>query len=378
MVHVGYAPIFQNPGHRLPDREVYEQELRLAELAVSLGFESVWSVEHHFTDYTMCPNVLQFLAYMAGRHSNIQVGSMVVVLPWHDPLRVAEDIVMLDNLSGGRLILGIGRGLGLVEYEGFRLDMDDSRARFIECARMILEGIERGYVEAHGTYVDQPRRDIRPEPFRSFRGRTFAAAVSPDSMPVMAKVGVGLLVIPQKPWKDVAHDFEVYHQVWSEVNPGTEPPHPMVGGFCFVDRDAATAEDMGRKYCREYYYSVIKHYQMNEQHFASKKSYEFYNQISKHINRLGIEAAADGFAGLMPWGTPDQVLEKLSAIRAIVEMDGLMGHFSYAGMPYDLAERSMRLFAAEVMPVLKQWGAEQRSASTAQDAAAAPGSVTPR
>ncbi len=115
-MHVGLAAIFQNPGRARADFEVYRQDLRLADLAEPLGFESVWGVEHHFTDYTMCPDVLQFLAYMAGRTERVQLGSMVVVLPWHDPLRVAEEVSMLDNLSGGRLILGLGRGAGKVEF----------------------------------------------------------------------------------------------------------------------------------------------------------------------------------------------------------------------------------------------------------------------
>ena len=131
-MHVGYAPLFQNPGNALSDAEVYRQELRLAEMAEPLGFDSVWSVEHHFTDYTMCPDVLQFLSYMAGRTQRVKLGSMVVVLPWHDPVRVAEQIVMLDHLSGGRVILGLGRGLARVEYEGFRIDQNEGRQRFVE------------------------------------------------------------------------------------------------------------------------------------------------------------------------------------------------------------------------------------------------------
>ena len=137
-MHVGTATIFQNPGKATPDYEVYRQELKLAGLVENLGFESIWAVEHHFTDYTMCPDVIQFLSYMAGRTQRIKLGSMVVVLPWHDPIRVAEEISMLDNLSDGRMILGIGRGLARVEYDGFRLNMAESRTRFIESAECIL------------------------------------------------------------------------------------------------------------------------------------------------------------------------------------------------------------------------------------------------
>src|SRR3989441_6074498 len=175
-MHVGMATIFQNPDRLRPDLDVYRDDLALAELAEPLGFESIWSVEHHFTDYTLCPDVLQFLSYMAGRSQRLLLGTMVVVLPWHDPLRVAEQVAMLDNLSGGRVILGLGRGAGRVEFDGFRVPMDESRPRFVEAAEMLLRGLEQGCCEYQGTFVGQPRVAIRPAPFKAFRGRTYAAA----------------------------------------------------------------------------------------------------------------------------------------------------------------------------------------------------------
>jgi len=135
------ATIFQNPENQISDGEVYRNELRLSNLAEPLGFDSIWGVEHHFTDYTMCPDVMQFLTYMAGRTKHIKLGSMVVVLPWHDPMRVAEEISMLDHISEGRLILGMGRGAGRVEFEGFRIPMDESRERFVEAAELVLAGL---------------------------------------------------------------------------------------------------------------------------------------------------------------------------------------------------------------------------------------------
>ena len=167
-MHVGAATIFQNPARFTSDYQVYREELRLADLAEPLGFQSIWGVEHHFTDYTMCPDVLQFLTYMAGRTTDLKLGSMVCVLPWHDPMRVAEQVSMLDNLSDGRFILGVGRGLAKVEYDGFRVDMNESRTRFVESAECLLAGLESGFCEFDGEYIKQPRREIRPNPFRSF------------------------------------------------------------------------------------------------------------------------------------------------------------------------------------------------------------------
>src|SRR3954463_9055342 len=155
-MHVGTAVIFQATDPNRTDHQVYESELKLGDLAEPLGFESIWGVEHHFTDYTMCPDVLQLLTYMAARTQRAQLGSMVVVLPWHDPMRAAEEISMLDTISDGRVILGLGRGAGKIEFDGFRLSMDESRPRFVECAEMVLTGLETGYCEYDGAYVKQP------------------------------------------------------------------------------------------------------------------------------------------------------------------------------------------------------------------------------
>ena len=137
---------------------------------------------------------------------------------------------MLDNISGGRMILGLGRGAGKVEFEGLRVPMGESRERFVEYARMVLEGLEKGYCEFDGQFVSQPRADIRPAPFKSFRGRTYAAAVSPESMKIMAELGVGILIIPQKPWPEVAKELTEYHALYRQIN-GVEPPAPISAGL---------------------------------------------------------------------------------------------------------------------------------------------------
>ena len=270
----------------------------------------LWSVEHHFTDYTMCPDVLQFLAYMAGKTQRVKLGSMVVVVPWHDPVRVTEQVILLDHLSNGRLILGIGRGLARVEYEGFRLEQHQGRARFLEYAALILQGLEHGYIEG-GATLHQPRRALRPFPRQSFRGRTYAAAVSPESMPIMAQLGVGLLIIPQKPWSDVQHDLTHYREVYQEVN-GVPAPPPLCVAFCVVDEDAARAEAMADQYIGGYYHTAMRHYEMTAEHFGTQQGYEFYRKVRHYIGRHGPEGAARDFTHLMPWGTPAQVLEKLA------------------------------------------------------------------
>ena len=351
-MHVGMAAVFQNPQKKRSDREVYQNELRLADLAEPLGFQSIWGVEHHFTDYTMCPDVLQFLTYMAGRTSQAQLGSMVVVLPWHDPMRVAEEVSMLDNISNGRLILGLGRGAAKVEFDGFRLPMEESRDRFVESADMLLRGLEQGFCEYQGTYLQQPRADIRPAPFKSFRGRTYAAAVSPESAPIMARLGVGMLIIPQKPWSEVAKELDAYRTVYREVN-GREAPPPITAGWTFCDPDPERARELARKYIGGYFESVLEHYQFAGDHLAHTKGYEYYGKFADKLASYGAEGVIDFFTDLQVWGTPEQCYERILDIRRRVGNEYFVGVFSYAGMPWEEAERNMRLFAREVRPALQ-------------------------
>ncbi|MGH9000980.1 MAG: LLM class flavin-dependent oxidoreductase [Acidimicrobiia bacterium] len=350
-MHVGMSLIFQSAGG-LSDREVYQAELRMAELAEPLGFQSIWGVEHHFTDYTMCPDVLQFLTYMAGRSERLQLGSMVVVLPWHDPVRVAEQVCMLDHISGGRVIFGIGRGLGRVEFEGFRVPMDESRQRFVEAAEMVLSGLEHGEVKYEGTYHNQPLRQLRPGPWRTFRGRTYAASISPESSRIMAELGVGLLIIPQKPWETIEADLAAYREIYREVN-GTEAPPPVVASWVFCDPDPGRARDFAEQYVGGYYNSVLTHYELTAGHLEATKGYEYYGKVADHL-RAEQDSGVGFFTDLQVWGTPEQCFERAMNIRSLVGNDTFIAVCSYGGMAYDDAERNLRLFAGEVMPRLQE------------------------
>lgn len=352
-MHVGLATTFQNPHNRTPDQEVYQNELRLTDLADPLGFQSIWSVEHHFTDYTMVPDVLQFLAWVAARTTRVQIGSMVVVLPWHDPLRVAESVAMLDNLSGGRFILGLGRGLARVEFEGFRVPMDESRGRFRESAELLLQGLEQGFCEYDGRYYRQPRRDLRPAPLKSFKGRTYCATVSPDSMQVVAELGLGLLILPQKPWDVMIPELAVYRDAF-RTHHGVDAPPPIVSTFTVCHQDPGRARELAERHLRIYHDAMLRHYEIGVEHFADIQGYEYYAKMSQMLNKVGQDKAAEFFLSLQVFGTPEQCLEQILDLRAKSGCDRYTAQFSFGGMPYDDVERSMRLFAAKVLPALQQ------------------------
>src|SRR6266705_6389322 len=176
-----------------PDLQTYHEELSIGDMAEGLGFDSVWTLDHHFTGYVMSPDPTALLMYVAARTKKVQLGTAVIVLPWHDPVEIAENIALLDVLSGGRTIFGFGRGAATVEYNGFRIDMEESRDRFIESALIIRKGMTQESFSFDGKYYKIPEIQIRPRPISHPETRFYASAVSPESVGIFAKMGFGVL-----------------------------------------------------------------------------------------------------------------------------------------------------------------------------------------
>ena len=352
-MHVGYGAGFQHLGG-YSDRQYMHEEIGNCVQAEERGFESVWVTEHHFDDYSISPDPCQILSYIAGKTKRVKIGSMVIVVPWHDPVRLAEQISLLDHVSDGRFILGFGRGLARREFEGLRIDQNEGRQRFDEYAKLVLDALETGFIEG-GETVKQPRREIRPRPFKSFKGRSFAAAASQDSVPVVAKLGLGMLVIIQKAWKLVTADLERYHALWKQYHPNAEPPKPFCSGFVFVDESTDRAEELARKYLAANYSTALEHYEMLGKHFNSIKGYERYADMSKYLNEIGQQKAVDDYIDLMAWGTPQQVLEKYEGYKRLTDMQGVMPNLNFGGMPPAEVQRNIACFVKHCLPELKSW-----------------------
>jgi len=352
---VGILQIFQNYEGQGDDADVVDGELRLGVLAEEVGFDKVWAVEHHFTDYAACPDNFTYLACLAGRTERVRLGTGAVIVPWNDPLRVAEKVSLLDHLSGGRLDVGFGRGLSRIEYRQFGIDMGESRQRFDEAARMIIEGLEKGFVEGAGEYYAQPRAEIRPRPRGGIRDRLYCVGMSPESVEQAAALGARLMVFTQQMWQTFADgDLKSWRASYRQ-HQGTEPPPPLTGDLMYCHADAAVAEDKGLEYMTNYFLTIVKHYEIMSDHFKDVKGYDYYATSGELFAQVGIEVAAQTYVQVQTFGTPEQILEKLRWRRE------LMGDFElnmvsyYGGMGVDVAEKSLKLFSKEVLPELKGW-----------------------
>jgi len=354
-MRTGYMLLFQNAHEGMSDAEMVRNEMRIAESAEPLGFDTIWSAEHHFDFYSILPDNLQVLTYLAARTNRIHLGSAAVILPWNDPLRVTEKICMLDALCDGRFILGLGRGLARMEYRVFGVDMNTSRDRFIESARMILDALRTGYIEGDGPFYKQVRTEIRPRPSRSFEGRTYCVAMSPDTAPIAAEFGARMMFFVQFTIDKHLPGVEIYRESFRKYHQRPAPP-PLAIDFTFCDRDAGRAEELARRHIASYYLSVIKHYEFNDDYHSRLKGYEGYAKAAELLRETGLENAAQAYADQQAWGTPQQILEKLERRRRA------MGDFewnvcaSFAGLPFKDVESSLRLIAKEVVPEVRNWG----------------------
>jgi alkanesulfonate monooxygenase SsuD/methylene tetrahydromethanopterin reductase-like flavin-dependent oxidoreductase (luciferase family) len=354
-MQVGILQIFQNYLGRRRDEDVVAGEARLALAAEALGYDRVWAVEHHFTDYAACPDNVAYLAWLAGRTTRIGLGTGAVIVPWNDPLRVAEKVTLLDHLSGGRAVLGLGRGLSRIEYGHFGIDMGESRARFDEGARMIIEGLEKGWIEGAGPFYPQPRTEIRPRPRASFRDRLYCVGMSPDSVEQAAQLGGRLMTFTQQLWEQYASGPLASYRASYRRHQGSEPPPPLTGDLVYCHADPARAEDKGLEYMTNYFLTIAKHYELMGDHFLEVGGYDSYASSAELFRKVGLEPAARGYCAVNTYGTPEQILEKLRARRRLIGDYELNMIACYGGMSPDEAEASLRLFATEVLPELQRW-----------------------
>jgi alkanesulfonate monooxygenase SsuD/methylene tetrahydromethanopterin reductase-like flavin-dependent oxidoreductase (luciferase family) len=346
--------ILAQPGR--PDAALYHEHMAIGDLAEPLGFDSLWALEHHFTGYSMSPAPLQMLSYYAGRTKRVTLGTCVIVLPWHDPIRVAEQIALLDVMSGGRTLMGFGRGAATVEYEGFRIPMAEARPRFVESAKLVIEALSNESFEWDGEFYKIPRTSIRPRPISKPETRFYASSVSPESAEVMAKLGFGMLVVMQNEWAKAAEDIHRYRDMVRSVGHTPRPPIILTNVACAPTREEA--KGWATRYLAEKWDSIDNHYHFSDGHLANVKGYESYGKLAKTYTRMKDETfrskATDFYVSIQIAGTPDDCIQQVAELRRLTGMDHLVTEFSFGSMPHHLSELSMRLFAEKVLPVLQR------------------------
>jgi alkanesulfonate monooxygenase SsuD/methylene tetrahydromethanopterin reductase-like flavin-dependent oxidoreductase (luciferase family) len=338
------------------DASVVREHFAMGDLAEPLGFDSLFALEHHFTGYAMSPAPTQLLAYFAGRTQRIQLGTSVIVLPWHDPVRVAEQIALLDIMCGGRCLFGFGRGAATVEYAGFRIPMEEARPRFVEAAQIVVKALSNESFEHEGQFFRLPRMSIRPRPISHPERRFYASSVSPESAEVIAKMGFGMFMIMQNEWSKAAADIYNFHDIAESVGHAPRPPVILTNVSCAETR--GEAQERAFKYLGAKWDSIDTHYNFSDGHLANVKGYEAYGKVGKTYAKMKDEdfrqKATDFYVSIQITGTPDDCLQKIEDLHRLTGVGHLVTEFSFGGLPHAQAETSMRLFADRVLPTLQR------------------------
>jgi len=355
---VGLQMVFASYGWtNVTDQQVWDEELRLARIAADGGFNALWSVEHHFNDYSFCPDNLQLMSWLTAMCPNTDVGTAAVILPWHDPLRVAEQASVLDYLSKGRFRFGIGRGLARREFAAFRGTMDESRERFDEAARMIVDTLETGFMEGNGKHYKQPRIEIRPRPTRSFKDRIYAVASSDDSVVSAAKLNARMVMFADRPWPMRMPAIQKHRDLIRQMH-GVEAGPPLLADFCVCTPTMDGVEEQARQYMGKFVESNFYHYELLGDHFAQVKGYDAYAQKIALAKEIGMDGIVSAFMEAAVWGTPDRILRMFEDRKKIVGDFELATSFRFGGTPYQFAEDGLKLYCKEVLPVVQSWKAE--------------------
>ena len=356
-MHVGLASGFAHQGGPFAsDAQFLRDEVANLVLADQLGYDSVWITEHHFSDYSMSNDPLQLLTYIAAKTQRVKLGTQCIIVPWHNPARLAEKIVNLDILSGGRAILGFGGGLSPHEFAGLGIDQGVARDLYNDILDVVVPALETGVIEGDGAFGTIPRSELRPRPVKSFVGRKFCGSLSGNSMVAAARHGFGnmVLMLPQRGQETPP---DQYRAVWQEVHQdGSEPPPPMVSGNFYIHEDAAYAEEQGRKYLANTMRAALKNYALTRPGtFAGVKGYEQYEKLMVPEEAVDDYVAQFGRGAVT--GTPQMILDRLWELKGIYNPQGFFPHLYFGGMPQEDAVRAIHLFAEKVLPEVQSWEA---------------------
>src|SRR5438477_11555311 len=172
---------------------VYDSDVQQMLAAESLGYQSVWIAEHHFNDYGLCPAPQVLAAFVAARTSRLRLGMGVSLLPLHHPVDLAEELAVLDVVSGGRLDIGIGRGGTLQDYQTFQSDRADSRERVEEGIALMRQAWSGAPFDFQGRFHSAERLHVRPAPTQRPHPPIYIAANSEDSVLSAARLGLPTL-----------------------------------------------------------------------------------------------------------------------------------------------------------------------------------------
>ena len=331
--------LMQSPSARSSE-EMYRRAVDMAQAAESLGFRNIWLAEHHFSTYGYVSRPAQLATYIAARTTRLRVGTAVIVVPLHHPLVVAEEIATLDQLAGGRVDIGLGRGYQHYEFERLGLELDSARARWEESVDIILEAFRGRPFSYEGKLFRIPETSVFPQPLQKPHPPIWVTAQSPASVEAAVRRGFNVLTggfgVPIERMAEFRKLFD--RSVAEQRLPQT--PEVGVQRAVYVthsETDARAAAEEARWNMRVTL-SLRNHYERVEGGRAIAVPAPKEPDIDDLLDRFLII------------GTPDTCIRQLRRVQEMVGISHFNCSFWFGDLEHDRVLRSMDLFAREVMP----------------------------
>lgn len=335
-----------NPSLGERTREIYANVRHYAVLAESLGFDGIFFSEHHLNERADCPSPLLAAACAAAVTERLKIGTAVLILPFYHPIKLAEDVAVLDNLSGGRVILGLGLGYRSDEFAGFGIPMKQRRARFDEALNVMISAWTRERFTNEGRYFPVKDISLHPKPVQLPFPPTWLAATSRAGLKRAASRGLSWLPSPA-PMELVARGYAIYKKASeSEGGDVVNIEQPLL-------RDAfvAASDEEAWRLSAPY---ILNLYRDDYARFGGV----WYKHLvtgtwQRALPDDSIFAVDDGrrlIDDRFLLGSPDTCVREVSRYRTILPLDYLLIRLSFPGMPKDLCDAAMTTFAHEVLP----------------------------
>jgi alkanesulfonate monooxygenase SsuD/methylene tetrahydromethanopterin reductase-like flavin-dependent oxidoreductase (luciferase family) len=314
---------------RIPLTEVYARAFSRIEVMDRTGYDCVWLAEHHFNTYSVCPSINVMATHVAARTRNLRIGMAVSLAAFYHPLRLAEEVAMVDVLSGGRVNWGAGRGFDRTEFETFGVPVAESSDRFRECVEIVLAAWRNERVSYRGRFWRYEGIEVLPKPLQTPHPPVWLAATSSDSIQRAAEQGYDILQDPHSTSKELGIKRQLYYdglRTHGFPTEGRVIPTARLLAVAPSDRDAAEIARAGAEW-------TVASYANPRQ-----------RAIPPPYGVAGVDPVERYMRDVIIHGSPARVVDTLAELRETIGLDYLMCA--------PLSHRSFTLFTEEVLPKL--------------------------
>ena len=232
---------FSWPRRNVPLSTVYERAIERIKLMDRDGFDAVWLAEHHFSTYSVCPSVHIMGMHIADITHNIRIGTAVSLAAFYHPLRLAEEVALLDQLSGGRVNWGAGRGFDKKEMAVFDVSRETSYSRFRESVDIVHKAWEEGAFTYHGEFNHFEDVEVLPKPLQNPIPH-WVASTSEDAVRWAGQQGYAILMDPHASHKEIKRKYSLYQDELKNAAIFNDQDTPMARLLAIAPTDEAAKQ----------------------------------------------------------------------------------------------------------------------------------------